>query len=430
MNGAAQKPVIGVFGAFDTGELGEVALRRVIERELRGRRPDIDLVAIAPFGAEHPIPGDEGRPARALHPGADGASLGLDALIIVGDVLGDDAHWARRYPVPVDVISRRDVSATALTGQRNGRAMAPSVLWFAVGSAAGDLDAVDLHGRNVWARNRAAEERLGGTAVQSGDPLLLAGRVFAPEVLRRRRDLLRLCGAVPAGSRLVIEIAPNPVSPDDPGELVSALAAALRSDPKLSAVVVTLDPTRQPSYSSAFSAPGLIAERVHTLPAWVGLDDIAATISGSVAVVASSPAGAHLAAALGAPVAAVTPGLGDRFDPAIPVLTGDLTRAIAALIASKQGVSIDAAVQTLDGAFAELAQRLPRAASEARAPLEPDAVTSALAILQQRLVDERTALQAELSRIQAELEHLRATPEHRLARPLREGYQRWQKRRT
>ena len=195
-------------------------------------------------------------------------------------------------------------------------------------------------------------------------------------------------------------------------------------------VVVTLDPTRHARDGSAFTVPGLIAERVHHLPEWVGLDDIAAAISGSVAVVASSPAGAHLAAALGAPVAAADAGIGDRFDPAIPVLTGDLTPAIAALIASRQTVNIDAAVQTLDGAFAELAERLPQAAGSPRFALAADAGTSALAILQQRLVDERAALQAELSRMQAELDHLRATPEHRLARPIREGYQRWQRRRT
>jgi uncharacterized small protein (DUF1192 family) len=59
-----------------------------------------------------------------------------------------------------------------------------------------------------------------------------------------------------------------------------------------------------------------------------------------------------------------------------------------------------------------------------------DPTESALAILQRRLVDERTALQAELSRLQAEIEHLQASPEHRIARPIRERYQRWQRRRT
>ncbi len=153
-------------------------------------------------------------------------------------------------------------------------------------------------------------------------------------------------------------------------------------------------------------------------------------MAGGVAVLASTPAGAHLAAALGVPVSAADAGLGDHFDPAIPMLGGDLTPAIAALIAGRQPAVIDAAIQKLDGAFAELAERLPRVARSAGPALEPEAGASALAILQQRLVDERAALQAELSRIQAELDHLRASPEHRLARPIREGYQRWQRRRT
>lgn len=430
MNGAEQRPVIGLFGAFDTGELGEVLLRRVIESELHRRRPAIELVALAPLGWEHPIPGDEGRPARPIGSDATTTQPDLQALIIAGDVLGDDQHWAGRYPVPLDVMSSRGVAALTLTGKREGRAIARSVLWFAVGSPAGDLDAINLKGEDVWARNLATEERLGGTAVQSGDPLLLAGRVFAAEVLRRRADLLRLCGAVPAGPRLVVEMAPNRVSAEPHAQLVSAIAAALRADPKLSVVVVTLDPTRRPPDSALLSIPELVAERVHHLPEWVGLDDIAATMAGGVAVLASTPAGAHLAAALGVPVSAADAGLGDHFDPAIPMLGGDLTPAIAALIAGRQPAVIDAAIQKLDGAFAELAERLPRVARSAGPALEPEAGASALAILQQRLVDERAALQAELSRIQAELDHLRASPEHRLARPIREGYQRWQRRRT
>src|ERR1700674_1608240 len=87
VDGAADRPVVGLFGAFDTGDLGEVALRRVIEGELSRRRPDVELVALAPFGAERPVPGDEGRPARALPPVGAEMGLGLDALIITGDVL-------------------------------------------------------------------------------------------------------------------------------------------------------------------------------------------------------------------------------------------------------------------------------------------------------------------------------------------------------
>lgn len=427
MDGAAARPVVGLFGAFDTGDLGEVALRRVLEAELTRLRPDIELVALAPFGAERPIPGDEGRPAQPLQPVESGESLILDALVITGDVLGDDEHWAARYPTAIEEMAGRGVAALALTGTRGGHDAAPSVTWFGVGTAGGEVDVAGLAGKDVWARDAATQERLGGTAVQSGDPLLLAWRVLAGDALRRRADLLRMCGALPAGRTIVIEaanaLAVSPLSV----QLVEAVAASLRGDPKLSVVIATLNPTGQPSLDSAFRAPGLVAERLHRLPAWVGLDDVAAAMSGSIAVVASTPAGAHLAASLGVPVTAMDTGGGDRFDPAIPVVAPD---ALQTLIAGAHPVVIDKAVETLDGAFAELAERLPRTASPAPTRFGADPVASALSIVQQRLVDERTALQAELSRLQAELDHLRTSPEHRIARPLREGYQRWQRRRT
>lgn len=195
-------------------------------------------------------------------------------------------------------------------------------------------------------------------------------------------------------------------------------------------MVVDLDPTREPSGEPIPGVRGLIAERVHHLPSWAGLDDIAAALSGSLAAVASTPAGANLAASLGVSVLAMGTGRGHRFDPVIPLLGEDVPPAIHALLAGEHPASIDTAIQTLDGAFAELAQRLPRTSRATEAAPMPDEVASALSVLQRRLVDERTALQAEISRVQAELDHLRASPEHRLARPIREGYQRWQRRRT
>jgi hypothetical protein len=430
VHGAAERPVVGLFGAFDTGELGEVALRRVLESELTRRRPDIDLVVIAPFGAERPLPSDEGRPARPLERIANADSLCLDALVIAGDVFGDDQRWAARYPVPDEAMTDRGVATLALTGTRGGADAAPSVTWFAVGSTAGDPDLAGLDGKDVWARDPATQERLGGTAVQSGDPVLLAGGLFPPEMLRRRADLLRLCGGVPAGRRVVVEVESGHIGSARAAQIVEAVTATLRTDPKLSVVVVSLAPTWQPSTDSIVHVPGLSAERVHHLPSWVGLDDVAAAMAGSAAVIATSPAGAHLAASLSIPVSALATRLGHRFDPAIPMLADDLPTAVAAFLIARPQVTTEAAVRTLDGAFAELAERLPNATGSPRPEVGPDDVGSALAILQQRLVDERTALQAELSRVQAELDHLRASPEHRLARPIRELYQRRQRRRT
>jgi hypothetical protein len=430
VDGAAERPAIGLFGAFDTGDLGEVAVRRVMESELRRRRPDLEVVAMAPFGAERPIAGDEGRPARALPPVATGEVLGVDALIITGDVLARDGEWAARYQVAPHVITARGVAALALTGLRAGAPAADRVIWFGVGvSDDQEADTTGLIGRDVWVRNSATEDRLGGTAAQSGDPLLLASRVFGVDALRRRADLLRMCGALPAGGRLVVEVARGMETSPTAEQLVEALRGALHSNPKLSLVVLSLDPTGQPP-ETLLRFEGLIAERVHHVPQWSGLDDVAAAMSAAAAVLATTPAGAHLAASFGTPVALIGGEAGARCARGIPVLTSDLAAGIAALLAEGSSPDIGEAVTTLDAAFAELVERLPRTAELTAARKPPDPVASAIAILQQRLVDERTALQAELSRVEAELEHLKASPEHRIARPIREGYQRWQRRRT
>jgi hypothetical protein len=384
---------------------------------------------MAPFGAEHPVPADEGRPARGLPPIAAGEGLGIDALVISGDVLAGDRSWAMRYPVAPDVIEERGVAALVLGGVRSGAPAASQVIWFAVGASDDpDVDLGGLSGRDVWVRNRATEERLGGTAAQSGDPVLLAARVFGVDALRRRADLLRMCGVLPAGPRLVVEVARG-IEASGSDELVDALRGALRSDPKLSLIVVSLDPTRQ-SPDTMLHIGGLIAERVHHVPDWVDLDDIAATMSGAAAVVATTPAGAHLAAALGTPAAVVGSGAVGRCAPGIPVLADGGSAGVAALLADGSPLDLTDAVNTLDAAFAELCERLPREPGVTATRKQEDPVVSAIAVLQQRLVDERTALQAELSRVEAELEHLRSSPEHRIARPIREGYQRWQRRRT
>ena len=429
MDGAAERPVVGLFGAFDTGELGEVALRRVLESELARRRPDIALIALAPFGSERPVAADEGRPALPLTRVSGDDPVALDAMIIAGDVLGDDHRWAVRYQVADEAMTERRVGSLVLSGRLGDRDAAKSVTWFGVGLAGSDVDLRALVGRDVWARDPATQEHIGGTSVQSGDPLLMAHRIFQSEVLRRRVDLLRLCGAVPAGRRIVVEVAPSLSASPSYERLVEAVSAALRADQRLSVVVVDLRPTRHPNLVETFRVPGLLAERVHRLPDWAGLDDIAAAISGSAAMIATSPAAAHIAASLGVSVAAVDTGIGDRFDHSIPTLAADVP-AMQAFLGNARPASIDAAMETLDGSLAELAERLPRSAGSPRPAIDPDGIDSALTVLQRRLADERTALQAELSRVQSELDHLRESPEHRITRPIREGYQRWQRRRT
>ncbi len=423
MDGAAAgRPRVGLFGAFDTGDLGEVALRRVLERELLLRRPDIDLVALAPFGSERPVPGDEGRPAEPLAAGG----LGFDALIITGDVLLSDAEWAARYAIDPEALVERGVGALVTTGSRSGGAAAGQVIWFGVGGPdEGDADVSGLAGRDVWVRDSATQQRIGGTVVQSGDPLLLASRVFESGTLRRRADLLRMCGGLPPGKRLVVEVARAAGAPALSEQVVEGIKAVLRADPALSLIVLTLHPTAPETFDLDLGIP--LAGQMHRLPAWVGLDDIAAALSGASAAIATTGAGAHLAESFGTPVVAAAAAGGFA---GVPTLASDPKEQLVALLATGKPVDIAEALNTLEGAFAELAERLPRGASVTGAAVPHDPTDSAVAILQQRLVDERIALQAELSRLQAEIDHLQASPEHRLARPIREGYQRWQRRRT
>ncbi len=64
------------------------------------------------------------------------------------------------------------------------------------------------------------------------------------------------------------------------GTSVAALARALRADPTLVVVALSLTPGA-PGAGWPLVVDGLLAERVHHLPAWAGLDDVAAAMSGS-----------------------------------------------------------------------------------------------------------------------------------------------------
>ena len=302
--------------------------------------------------------------------------------------------------------------------------------WFAVGISDGpDVDLGALDGAEVWARNRATSEKVGAPVAECGDPVLLASRVLGVEALRRRADLLRMSGALPAGARVVVEATRGAGSSAADRELVDALRGALRSDSDLSVIVVSLDPLAQPSESAA---PGRRTDRraSASLPRMGrarrrrrgdvrklrgGRDHSGRRAPGRGARDAHRRDRSDVAA---------------RCHPGIPVFTTDLPARIAALLAGGSPLDLVDATDTLDVAFRDLAERLPRRADLTTTVPHPDPVPSGLEILQRRLVDERTALQAELSRIQAELEHLPGSPEHRIARPIREGYQLWQRRRT
>ena len=168
---------------------------------------------------------------------------------------------------------------------------------------------------------------------------MLAGRVFSPDVLRRRADLLRLCGALPAGRRVVIETASD-LPALSAEHLVEAAVAALQADPKLSVVVVTLDPTGQPPTEAPFRVPGVMcrarahASRLGRARRHRGCDVRVCRCGRHV------PGGRQSRGRTGCSGHGDHPGRRHRFDPAIPLLAGDIAYAVQSLVGGKYSVDI------------------------------------------------------------------------------------------
>jgi hypothetical protein len=132
------------------------------------------------------------------------------------------------------------------------------------------------------------------------DPSVLVSRVFDVEVLRKRRDYLRVLGCYPA-EKAPLVIQGNASLADRAAEIASALRAV--SDDEL--VLAELSET---------SGDRLFAEAIaqhvpnaRRLPAAAGVEDISAAIAHGRAFVAASPQGRSAALAFGVPTASLTP---------------------------------------------------------------------------------------------------------------------------
>ena len=198
-------------------------------------------------------------------------------------------RWARRYAIAPEALAERGVAALALTGRR-GRSP---------GRGAGDL----VRGRNLRCpgrRSRSSRWRgcvgtqLGATQEKVGDHGRGVRRSAAARVPRvRRRGPSPARGSAPnvrrsaAGSRLVVEAREAlRVTRRRADRWSRGSRQLLRADPALSVIVLSLDPLPRPWRP----ASRLTADRraMHHLPAWVGLDDIAAAMSGASAVIATT----------------------------------------------------------------------------------------------------------------------------------------------
>src|SRR2546421_8375836 len=157
---------IGVLGTFDTDLFDDALAPRVLRRELKARLPGAEIITFAPYGALRPTPRDGGEPAEPLGrwspDRAAALTAGVDCVLVTRtDPFPDHDRLARSYGVDRAVLDELELEG-----------------WFIDGSA------------------RAAEERCPVITFES-DPVVLAPRLFSPDLLTKRLEYLWLMGWYP-----------------------------------------------------------------------------------------------------------------------------------------------------------------------------------------------------------------------------------------
>lgn len=272
-------------------------------------------MAFAPYGQDHPTRLDGGEPAAPL--GAWSAERvaeladRLDCVVVTGDGLvgRPDADLASCYGVTEDELASRSPSRFFLEGLIPLEHCCP-VMWHAV-SLAGeprDAQAVALvealaDRPYVAVSDLASKEWLEAAGVDREivllpHPALLASRLFPSSLIEKRLEYLRVMGWYPPdGPALVVQ---------GDGSLAASvheLAAALETlAAELGAAGIALlqaEPCRGDQHFADALADALTRPPCR-LPI-VGVEDVAACVAGSAAVVTSSSALAATAMSYGRP---------------------------------------------------------------------------------------------------------------------------------
>jgi len=265
---------IGVLGTFDTDLFDDALAPRVLRRELRARLPGARIITFAPYGALRPTPRDGGEPAEPLGPWspdrAAAVTAGLDCVLVSrADPFPDRDHLARSYGV--------DRAA---------------------------LDELDLEGWFIDRPGQASEDRCPVMTFGS-DPVVLAPRLFSPDLLTKRLEYLWLMGWYPReGPAVVVE------GDESLLRIVPRLAAELwelvASESDLKVVLAELGSPGDADFASELAAE-LPPECRYRLPGFAGIEDIAAAIANSVFVAGSSRRVGLVAQAYGRPWVALDP---------------------------------------------------------------------------------------------------------------------------
>lgn len=306
---------IGLWGTFDVEGFGDALAVRIARRELSERLPAAEIMAFAPYGQDHPTRLDDGEPAAPLGPWSAErvAELAdrLDCVVVTGDRLvgRPDADLAGCYGVTENELASRSPSRFFLGGLTPLEHCCP-VMWHAVSLAGepGEAQAVALvealaDRPYVAVSDSASKEWLEAAGVDREivllpHPALLAYRLFPSSLIEKRLEYLRVMGWYPADGPALVVQGDRSLAAD-----VQELAAALETlAAELGAAGIALlqaEPCRGDQHF-ADALAGALTRPPYRVPV-VGVEDVAACVAGSAAVVTSSSALAATAMSYGRP---------------------------------------------------------------------------------------------------------------------------------
>jgi hypothetical protein len=274
---SALGPRIGVWGAFDVADYGNLLVPRIFENELRRRLPYARVFPYAPLGAEHPIAIDGGRPAAPL---------------------GD---WTRARPA--QLAEQFDLVAVAGSEElHQGDDLDREPSRFLVDGLGEELE--QRCPVVFWVQSDVCRERLLAAGTERRidvvpDLAILASRLLSDETARKRLGYLRAVNRYPADKPpLVLESSTRLGLGAD--AYTRAVSEARAHDPALPIVLVALGSAESDSELARALAAG-IDGAAHELTADVTLDDLVVAIGNARAFCGASSAGFSTALAFGVP---------------------------------------------------------------------------------------------------------------------------------
>ena len=371
---------VGLWGVLDVEDPGQALYGQVVRSELARRLPAAWIRVFAPLGPARPTRSDRGEPAEALGAWSPGRAAELDEeldFVLVG--------------------------GTGLLAQDGDRA--PAGRFFVEGL-----------GRDtrwhVTADNEAAALRKAGVegAIDvTCHPAVLASRLFAPAVLAKRLEYLRVMGWYPPGGDALVA--------QGGGDLVRHAPALRRLlDDRPGTALVVADPEDEPH--AAALAETMAGVAVHRLPFSAGHEDTLAVLAAADGFIGSSQAWGATAVGCQTPWVALDTlagGLVDAFDDAVKaVADGDL----ADRARDEVDAWLDAVAAATAGAARTRHPHGPPDPSRAALLSELRALRRAYRIRCERshleramLADVTAGTDAELARVRAEVDEVRRVAE-------------------